>query len=65
MSVDSVPGDTASVSFTSLSTLTLFLPALLLISPIKSTFTHACLSSMGKGKEGVRVCSWAAVGQIN
>lgn len=63
MSVDLVPGDTVSASFTSLSMLTLFLPALLLISPIKSAFTHPCSSSVGKGMERVRVCSWAAIGQ--
>lgn len=63
MSVDLVPGDAVSASFTSLSMLTLFLPALLLISPIKSAFTHPCSSSTGKGMERVRVCSWAAIGQ--
>ena len=65
MSVDSLPGDTASASFTSLCTLTVFLPAPLLISSIKAAFTLPCLSNMGKGKNRVRVCSWAAVGQAN
>lgn len=54
MSVDSVPKDTVS-------TLTLFLPALLFISPLKSAFTLPHLSKMGKTKEGVKVCSWAVV----
>lgn len=54
MSVDSVPKDTVS-------TLTLFLPALLFISPLKSAFTLPHLSNMGKTKEGVKVCSWAVV----
>lgn len=60
MSVNSVPKDTVSESFTtSLSTLTLFLPALLLIPLVKSAFIQPCLSSMGKRKEGMKVCSWA------
>lgn len=63
MSVDSASEDTVSESFTSLSTLTLFLPALLLISPVKSAFAHPRLSSMGKRKEGMKVYSWAAVRQ--
>lgn len=63
MSADAVPEDTVSESFTSSSTLTLFLPALLLISPVKSPLTQPCLSSMGKRKEELKVCSWAAVRQ--
>lgn len=67
MTIDSVSGDTVSASFT-FCLLTLFLPALLLISPSKSAFTHPCLSSIGKGKERVMVFSQAAVeqeGQVN
>lgn len=63
MSVDSGPKDTVSESFTSLSTMTLFLPALLVISPAKSAFTQPCLSSMGKRKEGVEVCSRSVLRQ--
>lgn len=48
--VDSLLGDALSAPFTSLFILTLFLPALFLISPTLSQ-THPCLSGIEKRKE--------------